>query len=172
MGFPVLGEIAGNFSPQEGKAILRSSYRQHRSSMLKTFCYLGIMPLFCREGLSKYSLISVKDIDPVLLTIKNVAVLTLSKWTFKLALICPSLSPLHVDFQLCNLKDMWWIDDSDERFDIHTLVSLEQLFITINYIGTDLPESTAIYSIQVGRTAEFRHLKLIKLEGFNAIKQI
>ncbi|KAJ8759153.1 hypothetical protein K2173_004160 [Erythroxylum novogranatense] len=68
-----------------------------RSYKLKTFRYRGIMPFFWpqnhfnladamldfREGPSENSLLYVKNIDPVLLTIKNVAVLTLCKWTFK-----------------------------------------------------------------------------------------
>ncbi|KAJ8758687.1 hypothetical protein K2173_000408 [Erythroxylum novogranatense] len=156
-----------------------------RSCKLKTFRYRGVMPLFwpqnhfnladamldCREGPSDNSLLYVKNIDPVLLTIKNAAVLTLCKWTFK-ALICPSISTFCVEFQLYNLKQLWWIDDSDENFDDEAPVSflklcpsLELLFVTIDPKTYHL-ESTTNYSIQVGKTTELRHLKLIKLEGF------
>ncbi|KAJ8765960.1 hypothetical protein K2173_020476 [Erythroxylum novogranatense] len=156
-----------------------------RSYKLKTFHYRGILPWFgtqnhfnladamldCREGPSEDTLLYVKNIDPVLLTVKNVAVLTLCKWIFK-AFFCPSLSTFLVEFQFYSLKELWWIDDSDERFDGDAIVSflklcpsLQQLFVTIDPKTYHL-ESTTNYAIQAGKTTQLRHLKLVKLEGF------
>ncbi|KAJ6670274.1 F-BOX PLANT-LIKE PROTEIN [Salix koriyanagi] len=88
-----------------------------RSFKLRTFRYRGPLPWFrpeyhfnladalldSREG-PGHSSFTGRDFDPVLLTIKNVKVLTLCKWTFE-ELICPSLSTLLGDFQFYNLKE-------------------------------------------------------------------
>ncbi|KAI5578719.1 hypothetical protein BDE02_08G045300 [Populus trichocarpa] len=124
-----------------------------RSYKLRTFRYRGPLPWFrpeyhfnladalldSRQG-PGYSSFSGRDFDSVLLTIKNVKVLTLCKWTFE-ALICPSLSTLFADFQFYNLKELWWIDNSNERYDGEALISflklcpsLQQLFVTVSVL--------------------------------------
>uniref|UniRef100_A0A2P2K3R9 F-box family protein n=1 Tax=Rhizophora mucronata TaxID=61149 RepID=A0A2P2K3R9_RHIMU len=126
---------------------------QLETSKLRIFRYRGTLPwirpeihynladamLDCREGPSNNSFtLSDSDFDYVLLTIKNATALTLCKWTFK-ALISPSLSTFLAEFQFYNLKELWWIDNLDERYDSEVLVSflklcpsLEQLFVTVS----------------------------------------
>lgn len=125
-----------------------------RSYKLRTFRYRGPLPWFrpeyhfnladalldSRQG-PGYSSFSGRDFDSVLLTIKNVKVLTLCKWTFEV-LICPSLSTLLADFQFYNLKELWWIDNSNERYDGEALISflklcpsLQQLFVTVSVLS-------------------------------------
>ncbi|KAG5239801.1 F-box family protein [Salix suchowensis] len=155
-----------------------------RSFKLRTFRYRGPLPWFrpeyhfnladalldSREG-PGYSSFTGRDFDSVLLTIKNVKVLTLCKWTFE-ELICPSLSTSLGDFQFYNLKELWWIDNSNERYDSDALISflklcpsLQQLFVTIDPKGYFMKRSSK-HSIRAGRNTQLHHLKLVKLEGF------
>ncbi|KAL9365406.1 hypothetical protein Peur_043279 [Populus x canadensis] len=155
-----------------------------RSYKLRTFRYRGPLPWFrpeyhfnladalldSRQG-PGYSSFSGRDFDSVLLTIKNVKVLTLCKWTFE-ALICPSLSTLLADFQFYNLKELWWIDNSIGRYDSEALISflklcpsLQQLFVTIDPKSYFM-KSSSKYSIRAGRNTQLHHLKLVKLDGF------
>lgn len=155
-----------------------------RSSKLKSFRYRGLLALIWlgnhfnlkdamldfRQGPGDISFESC-DFDPCLLTIKNSEVLTLCKWTFE-ALIWPSISYLHGNFQFYNLKELRWIDNSSQGYNIDALISflklcpaLEQLFVTIDTKSYCLP-STATYSSKtVTRHSKLEHLKLVKLEG-------
>jgi hypothetical protein len=56
------------------------------------------------------------------------------------ALIWPSISYLHGNFQFYNLKELWWIDNSSQGYNIDALISflklcpaLEQLFVTVSF---------------------------------------
>lgn len=58
------------------------------------------------------------------------------------ALIWPSISYLHGNFQFYNLKELWWIDNSSQGYNIDALISflklcpaLEQLFVTVSFFN-------------------------------------
>ncbi|XP_031257625.1 F-box protein At2g39490-like [Pistacia vera] len=160
------------------------TYIHIKSPKLKTFRYRGLLPsvwpefhynladaMFDSRQGPGFSSFKRCDFDPVLLTIKNAKLLTLCKWTFE-ALICPCLSSLRAEFQFYNLKELWWIDDSNEGYNSDSLISflklcpsLERLFITIDpesYCAT----SAATCSIKVGMHTKLRYLKVVKFEGF------
>ncbi|XP_002531979.2 F-box protein At2g39490 [Ricinus communis] len=157
-----------------------------RSFKLRTFRYRGSLPSFLpeyhynlvdafldfRQGPRTCSIMTNHDLDLVLLTIKNVKILTLCKWTFE-ALICPVLSTFLAEFQFYNLKELWWIDNSDQEYDCDALISflklcpsLEQLFVTIDPKSYYM-ERTATCSIQAGRNTKLKHLKMVKLDRFS-----
>ncbi|KAF3433760.1 hypothetical protein FNV43_RR24863 [Rhamnella rubrinervis] len=157
-----------------------------RSLELWSFRYRGKLPriwpeyhfnladamLDCRQGPGYINSFKSSDFDPTLLTIKNVEVLTLCRWTFE-ALIWPGLSPSRGNFQFYKLKELWWIDYSNEGCNSDALIyflklcpALETLFMTID------PKSYCISSTSTGlkkvnsQNAELGHLKVVKLEGF------
>ncbi|WCJ19544.1 F-box family protein [Euphorbia peplus] len=117
------------------------------------------------------SLISGCNFDLMLLTIKNVRVLTLCKWTFQ-GLICKSLSRIHAEFQFYNLKEVWWIDneyDSDALFCFLKLCPcLEKLFVTIDPKSYCVEKKISVpcYCIEAGRNTKLGNLKVVKLDGF------
>ncbi|KAK2633755.1 hypothetical protein Ddye_028547 [Dipteronia dyeriana] len=152
---------------------------------LRTFRYRGLLPqvwpvfhynlvdamLDSRQG-PGYIVSNANELDPVLLTIKNAEILTLCRWIFE-ALICPSLSSLIAEFQFYNLKELWWIDNSNEGYNLDSLIlflklcpALERLFITIDPESFCMTRTTNCCSLQAGKQTQLRHLKLIKLEGF------
>ncbi|XP_010554595.1 PREDICTED: F-box protein At2g39490-like isoform X1 [Tarenaya hassleriana] len=153
------------------------------SFKLKTLRFRGFFPVFCityhfnltdamfdtRQGLS-CNVPESFPFDPVLLTIKNSEVLTLSKWIFE-AFICPSLSMFRADFQLYRLKELWWIDSSLHRENIDSLISflklcpsLERLFVTIDP-GSYCVNESAAYSKLIGQRTRLENLELVRLEG-------
>ncbi|KAK4835249.1 hypothetical protein QYF36_007412 [Acer negundo] len=153
---------------------------------LRTFRYRGLLPqvwpefhynlvdamLDSRQG-PGYIVSNTNELDPVLLTIKNTEILTVCRWIFE-ALICPSLSSLIAEFQFYNLKELWWIDNSNEGYNTDSLISflklcpaLERLFITIDPESFCTARTAATCcSLQAGKRTQLKHLKLIKLEGF------
>lgn len=155
-----------------------------RCYKLRTFWFRGMLPwiwpeyhfnlvdamIDSRQG-PNYSSFKVSEFDPVLLTIKNSEILTLCRWTFE-ALICPSLSSFKTDFQFYRLKELWWIDNQEQGFNIDALISflklcpsLERLFVTIDPRSYTIPHE-AKCSKQVGKQTKLRGLKVVKLEGF------
>ncbi|KAM2648103.1 hypothetical protein TB1_001272 [Malus domestica] len=120
-----------------------------KTSKLRSFRYRGFLPqiwtehhfnladamLDFRQG-PIHSGFKSTDFDPMLLTIKNAQVLTLSKWTFQ-TLIWPSLLSLQANFIFYKLKELRWIDNREERCNSDALMSfiklcpaLEQLSLT------------------------------------------
>ncbi|KAE7996835.1 hypothetical protein FH972_001524 [Carpinus fangiana] len=163
---------------------LQLKYLHIRCLKLRSFRYQGLLPwlwpeyhfnltdamLDFRQGPGNIGFKSC-DFNPTLLTIKNSEILTLCKWTFE-ALIWPSISYFHSNFQFYKLKKLWWIDNSTQGYNSEALISflklcpaLEQLFVTIDPKSYCMP-STATYSKKVTRHSEHGHLKVVKLEGF------
>ncbi|GLT88993.1 hypothetical protein SLE2022_069970 [Rubroshorea leprosula] len=155
-----------------------------RCYKLRTFLFRGMLPWLwpeyhfnltnamfdSRQG-PNYDSFKVSEFDPVLLTIKNSEILTLCRWTFE-ALICPSLSSFKTGFQFYKLRELWWIDNQDQGFNIDALISflklcpsLERLFVTIDPRSYRIPHE-AQCSNQVGKQNQLAGLKVVKLEGF------
>ncbi|WCJ19543.1 F-box family protein [Euphorbia peplus] len=165
---------------------LKLEFVHIRCFKLQTFRYRGNSPCFWPEyhfnlvdafldfrlgPVDNNSLISGCNFDLMLLTIKNVRVLTLCKWTFQ-GLICKSLSRIHAEFQFYNLKEVWWIDneyDSDALFCFLKLCPcLEKLFVTIDPKSYCVEKKISVpcYCIEAGRNTKLGNLKVVKLDGF------
>ncbi|XP_009357672.3 F-box protein At2g39490 [Pyrus x bretschneideri] len=155
-----------------------------KTSKLRSFRYRGFLPhiwtehhfnladamLDFRQG-PGYGGFKSSDFDPMLLTIKNAQVLTLCKWTFQ-TLIWPSLLPLQANFIFYKLKELWWIDNWEERFSIDPLISfiklcpaLEQLYVTNDPRSYCMAWTAPPWKKVNGQT-KLAHLKVIKLVGF------
>ncbi|XP_012081578.1 F-box protein At2g39490 [Jatropha curcas] len=156
-----------------------------RCFKLKTFRFRGLLPsiwldyhynlvdafLDFRQGPMRSSFTN-QDLDSVLLTIKNVKVLTVCKWTFK-TFICPWLSTFLAEFQFYGLKELWWIDNLNQEYDSQALMSflklcpsLERLFVTIDPKSYCVEKITSCSTEVAGRNTKLKHLKLVKLDGF------
>ncbi|RVX13587.1 F-box protein [Vitis vinifera] len=79
------------------------------------------------------------DLDSVSSSITHVRILTLSGWSPFDAAIGPTLSTRPSTFLFHELKELWWIDNSLDKYDIDAQLSflklcpsLEKLFITID----------------------------------------
>ncbi|XP_058772035.1 F-box protein At2g39490-like [Vicia villosa] len=155
-----------------------------RTSKLKCFRYRGPLPriwpeshfnlshanLDFRQGLSCSDL-KAQDFDETLLTIKNSEILTLCQWTFEV-LIWPSISPLSGNFIFYRLKELWWIENHENKNSISALVSflklcpaLERLFIMIDSKSYSAPKSNSGL-MEAIKYIELEQLKLVKFMGF------
>ncbi|XP_050210739.1 F-box protein At2g39490 [Mercurialis annua] len=161
---------------------LQLEFLHIRSFKLRIFRFRGLLPSLWPEY--HYNLVEAfldfrqgprmmidRDFGSVLLTIKNVKVLTLCKWTFE-ALMCPLLSTFVAEFQFYNVKEVWWIESSFEKYDCDSLISflklcpsLEQLFVTIDPKCYSM-EKTTKYSLEAGKNTKLKHLKMVTLDGF------
>ncbi|XP_065871619.1 F-box protein At2g39490 [Euphorbia lathyris] len=169
---------------------LKLEFVHIRCFKLHTFRYRGICPSFWPEyhynlvdalldfrlgPVDNRLMVSRCNFDLMLLTIKNVRVLTLCKWTFQ-ALICRSLSRINAEFQFYNLKELWWIDNnSDDEYDSDALFCflklcpfLEQLFVTIDPKSYCVEKArvSSCCCIEAGRNTKLGNLKMVKLDGF------
>ncbi|XP_021295890.1 F-box protein At2g39490-like [Herrania umbratica] len=73
---------------------------------------------------------------------------------------------------LCNLTDLWWIDDSRERYNSNALISflklcppLTRLYITIDPKSYNMGK-IKMSSIMVRRSTKLEHLMAVMVEGF------
>ncbi|CAL5210253.1 unnamed protein product [Lathyrus oleraceus] len=168
-----------------------------RTSKLKSFRYRGPLPriwpeshfnlrhasLDFRQGLS-CSDIKAQEFDETLLTIKNSEILTLCEWTFEV-LIWPSISPLNGSFIFYKLKELWWIENHENKNSINALVSflklcpsLEKLFVMIDSKSYSAPRSNSGLT-QAIKYIELEQLKLIQfmeftnpMDGISMVKKI
>ncbi|XWS56541.1 hypothetical protein CRYUN_Cryun09bG0094100 [Craigia yunnanensis] len=121
-----------------------------------------------RQGPGYYG-INIPGFKLMLQSIRRVKTLTLCRWVFQ-DLILPELYLLGEG--LYKLTELWWIDNSQERYNCNALISflnlcprLIRLYITIDpksYNTTNINMS----SIKVTRSTNLKHLKAVKLEGF------
>ncbi|XVF23834.1 hypothetical protein REPUB_Repub13aG0073800 [Reevesia pubescens] len=105
----------------------------------------------------------------ILQSIREVETLTLCRWVFK-ELICPELYLLDEGFY--QLTELWWIDNSQEKYDINALISFLKLCpqLTRLYITIDPNSYSTTYInmslMKIKGSTELKHLKVVKLEGF------
>ncbi|XP_022764546.1 F-box protein At2g39490-like [Durio zibethinus] len=121
-----------------------------------------------RQGPGYYG-INRPGFNLILQSIREIKTLTLCRWVFK-ELICPELYLLGEGFY--RLTELWWIDNSLEKYDSTALISflklcpqLTRLYITIDpnsYYTTNINMSL----IKVTSPIKLKHLKAVKLEGF------
>ncbi|XP_022744313.1 F-box protein At2g39490-like [Durio zibethinus] len=134
--------------------------------------YLKDAMLDLRQG-PGYSNISSCGFKSIFNRIKRVESLTLCRWIFE-ALICPMLPFSHFlwGFQLVQLKELWWIDYSKERYNSNALISflklsprLRRLYITVDPKSYNRTNTTE-YSVEAAWLPRLEDLRVVKLEGF------
>ncbi|XP_019192698.1 PREDICTED: F-box protein At2g39490-like isoform X2 [Ipomoea nil] len=124
--------------------------------------------LECREG-PGYGRFKYQDYDALLLAMRDVKILTLSGWIFK-EIMMPWLCNGHENFRFTELKELWWIDSSEQNIEAALMSflqfspSLQRLFITIDPSSFNAEPSKM--ASKERKQAKLRHLKLVKLEGF------
>ncbi|XP_059627149.1 F-box protein At2g39490 [Cornus florida] len=130
---------------------------------------------------SAYNHFNCQDFDSLLQRIKNVKRLTLCRWTFEEI----GMAWSHM-VRFKKLKDLWWIDNSMNKYNIFALVSflkmcpsLERLFINIErpwytcsplcshqsrtYKSYCVPCTSWKYSRDAMRPVQLNHLKVVKV---------
>ncbi|XP_021295886.1 F-box protein At2g39490-like isoform X1 [Herrania umbratica] len=121
-----------------------------------------------RQGPGYYG-INIPGFESITHSIRWVKTLTLRRWVFE-ELILPELNLLGEGF--CKLTELWWIDNSPERYNSNALISflklcprLTRLYITIDPNSYNMA-NIKMSSIKVTRPMKLKHLKAVKLEGF------
>nr|GMD52843.1 F-box protein At2g39490 [Ipomoea batatas] len=127
--------------------------------------------LECREG-PGFGHFKYQDYHALLLAMRDVKILTLSGWIFK-EIMMPWLCNGHENFRFTELKELWWIDSSEQNIEpalmsfLQFSPSLQRLFITIDPSSFNAePSRMASCCNKERNQAKLRHLKLVKLEGF------